>query len=95
MVNTASFWAKSFMQEFREVCDGQKVSTRKLPALPVDEVLEAYKKARNRLIISDYDGTLTTLQSLPQLAGPPQFVTNFLDSLCRDDKNRLFIISGR
>ncbi|CAN0403209.1 unnamed protein product, partial [Hapterophycus canaliculatus] len=61
----------------------------------IKQVLEAYKKAKNRLIISDYDGTLTTLQSLPQLAAPPAVVTNFLDSLCRDDKNRLFIISGR
>lgn len=59
------------------------------------QVLEAYKKARNRLIISDYDGTLTTLQSLPQLASPPTAVTNVLDSLCKDLKNRLFIISGR
>lgn len=59
------------------------------------QVLAAYKNARNRLIISDYDGTLTTLQSLPQLASPPPIVTNLLDSLCRDPKNRLFIISGR
>ncbi|CAN0508811.1 unnamed protein product, partial [Laminaria digitata] len=59
------------------------------------QILDAYKNARNRLIISDYDGTLTTLQSLPQLAGPPAVVTSFLDSLCRDPKNRLFIISGR
>ncbi|CAM9261656.1 unnamed protein product [Ectocarpus sp. 13 AM-2016] len=95
VVHTAAFWAKSFMHEFREVCDGQQESTRKLPTLPIKEVLEAYKKAKNRLIISDYDGTLTTLQSLPQLAGPPAVVTNFLDSLCRDYKNRLFIISGR
>lgn len=94
-VHTASFWAKSFMQEFREVCDGQRESTRKLPTLPVKEVLAAYKNARNRLIISDYDGTLTTLQSLPQLASPPPVVTTLLDSLCRDPKNRLFIISGR
>ncbi len=64
-------------------------------AVILGQILEAYKRAKNRLIISDYDGTLTTLQSLPQLAGPPAVVTNFLDSLCRDDKNRLFIISGR
>ncbi|CAM9876496.1 unnamed protein product [Ascophyllum nodosum] len=98
-VHTATFWAKSFMHEFREVCNGQRESTRKLPTLPIKEasrlVLEAYEKATNRLIISDYDGTLTTLQSLPQLAAPPPVVKSFLDSLCQDPKNRLFIISGR
>jgi hypothetical protein len=34
-------------------------------------------------------------QSLPQLAGPPPFVTNLLHSLCQDPHNSLFIISGR
>lgn len=38
MVHTAAFWAKSFMTEFREVCDGQRESTRKLPTLPIKEV---------------------------------------------------------
>lgn len=38
MVHTASFWAKSFMHEFREVCDGQRESTRKLPTLPIKDV---------------------------------------------------------
>ncbi|CAN0197313.1 unnamed protein product, partial [Phaeothamnion confervicola] len=59
------------------------------------QVEEAYRKAKNRLIISDYDGTLTQLQSLPQLAGPPPFVTQLLESLTKDPKNSLFIISGR
>lgn len=40
-VHTASFWAKSFMKEFRDVCDGQRESTRKLPRLPINEVAAA------------------------------------------------------
>eukprot|EP00611_Tribonema_gayanum_P004565 TRINITY_DN1376_c0_g1_i1.p1 TRINITY_DN1376_c0_g1~~TRINITY_DN1376_c0_g1_i1.p1 ORF type:complete len:1060 (-),score=283.32 TRINITY_DN1376_c0_g1_i1:298-3147(-) len=94
-MHTACFWAKSFMQEFREVCDKRKKGIDKLPTLPIKEVRHAYAEAKRRLIISDYDGTLTQLQSLPQLAGPPPFVTSLLENLCRDPKNTLFIISGR
>ena len=55
-MHTASFWAKSFMEEFREVCDKRKKGIDKLPNVPMQEVLEAYTNAKNRLIISDYDG---------------------------------------
>lgn len=94
-LHTASFWAKSFLEELHRVCARKKGTPEKLPPLPVKEVLQAYAQAKNRLIISDYDGTLTQLQSLPQLAGPPPFVTNLLHSMCQDPKNSIFIISGR
>ncbi len=95
MVHTASFWCKSFLQEFREVCSRDVPGTKQLPYLPTNEVIAAYRSAKNRLIISDYDGTLVQLQSLPQLAGPPPVVTNIINGLCQDPKNQIFIVSGR
>lgn len=95
MVHTASFWAKSFLQEFREVCEGRTAGTQKLPTLPTREVTAAYRAAKNRLIICDYDGTLVQLQSLPQLAGPPPIVLNIMNGMCEDPRNRVFIVSGR
>ncbi|CAM9645716.1 unnamed protein product, partial [Chrysoparadoxa australica] len=95
MAHTASFWAHSFMQEFRDCCQTSRMAEQRVPQLPLSQVIHDYKNAKNRLIISDYDGTLTQLQSLPQLAGPPPFVTSLLNNLCNDPKNSVFIISGR
>jgi trehalose 6-phosphate synthase/phosphatase len=66
MVNTAAYWAKSFMQELKTVC-ANKPNLSKLPRLPFDKVRAAYEKSKNRLIVADYDGTLTQLQSVPQV----------------------------
>lgn len=94
------------------------------------QVRSAYERAKNRLIVADYDGTLTQLQSVPQvrhtytdrqaegrsgrcltpgvgvsaviamsgggqLATPSPYITNLLDSLSRDPKNTVVIVSGR
>lgn len=32
------------------------------------QVRSAYERAKNRLIVADYDGTLTQLQSVPQVS---------------------------
>jgi trehalose 6-phosphate synthase/phosphatase len=93
-VNTASSWAKSFVAELRTVC-ANKPNLSKLPRLPFDLARSAYERARNRLIVADYDGTLTQLQSVPQLATPSPYITNLLDSLSKDPRNTVVIVSGR
>lgn len=93
-VNTAAFWAKSFVQELRTVCSN-KPNLSKLPKLPFDAVKAAYEQAQNRLIVADYDGTLTQLQSVPQLATPSPYIINLLGSLSKDPRNTVVIVSGR
>ncbi len=94
MINTASSWAKSFVHELRTVC-ANKPNLSKLPKLPFDVARAAYERAKNRLIVADYDGTLTQLQSVPQLATPSPYITNLLDSLSKDPRNTVVIVSGR
>lgn len=94
MINTASSWARSFVQELRTVCSN-KPNLSKLPKLSFDIVRSAYERAKNRLIVADYDGTLTQLQSVPQLATPSPYITNLLDSLSKDPRNTVVIVSGR
>ena len=62
---------------------------------PTLQVVKAYERAKNRLIISDYDGTLMRIQTLPQLATPAPAIINLLDTLCRDPRNTTFVMSGR
>ena len=92
--NTASYWARSFVSEFRDVCEHPPLLP-KLPRLNAAEVLRAYERARARLIVADYDGTLTQIQSLPQLATPAPVVTQLLATLARDDRNTCYVMSGR
>jgi len=94
LLNTASSWAKSFVNELKQVC-ANKPNLSKLPKLPFDQARSAYERARNRLIVADYDGTLTQLQSVPQLATPSPYITNLLDSLSKDPRNTVVIVSGR
>ncbi|KAH8060265.1 hypothetical protein JL720_13602 [Aureococcus anophagefferens] len=47
------------------------------------------------LVVTDYDGTLTQIQSLPQLATPAPVVTQLLATLARDTRNTVYVMSGR
>jgi len=92
--HTANYWAKSYMADFKEVC-ANKPNLNKLPKLPVSDLLQAYKSAKKRLIISDYDGTLCRLQSNPHIAGPPNKLQHTLATLAQDPANTILICSGR
>ena len=45
--------------------------------------------------MTDYDGTLTQVQSLPRLATPAPVVTQLLATLARDPRNTVYVVSGR
>jgi trehalose 6-phosphate synthase/phosphatase len=92
--NTASYWARSFVDEFRDVCEHPPLLP-KLPKLPAGRVLQAYQRASRRLVVTDYDGTLTQMQSLPRLATPAPVVTQLLATLSRDPRNTVYVVSGR
>ena len=82
------------MSEFRDTIQ-TKPFVSKLPALNVKKVVNSYERAKNRLIISDYDGTLTKIQTLPQLAQPANALVEILRTLSSDPHNTVFIMSGR
>mmetsp|Transcript_20182 Transcript_20182/g.63481 ORF Transcript_20182/g.63481 Transcript_20182/m.63481 type:complete len:996 (+) Transcript_20182:205-3192(+) len=92
--NTASYWARSFVDEFRDVCEHPPLLP-KLPRLPAGQVLGAYARAKHRLVVTDYDGTLMQTQSLPRLATPAPVVTQLLATLSRDPRNTVYVMSGR
>ncbi|KNE63665.1 trehalose-phosphatase [Allomyces macrogynus ATCC 38327] len=48
-----------------------------------------------RLILFDYDGTLTPIVRVPSAAEPSPELLQALTALCADRSNRVFIISGR
>ncbi|KIK68618.1 glycosyltransferase family 20 protein [Collybiopsis luxurians FD-317 M1] len=48
-----------------------------------------------RLFFFDYDGTLAPIVKVPSAAVPSEQTLRALDKLCRDERNLVYIISGR
>ena len=59
------------------------------------KMIESFRKAKKRLFLLDYDGTLVSFSSLPENSNPPEAVVNVLSKLSSDKKNTVYIISGR
>ncbi|KAI8799255.1 glycosyltransferase family 20-domain-containing protein [Cladochytrium replicatum] len=92
--HTAEFWAASFVKELR-VCASLPSLLNTTPVLDEDATVRAYKTAERRLIMFDYDGTLTPIVRTPMAALPPPDMLRFLETLVADPKNTVYIISGR
>lgn len=61
--------------------------------LSIPCIVSDYKRAKSRAILLDYDGTLMPQNSINK--APSQEVLKFLNELCEDKKNSIFIVSGR
>ncbi|KAI8591418.1 glycosyltransferase family 20-domain-containing protein [Geranomyces variabilis] len=91
---TAAFWAASFVRELR-AASTSPAATSTTPVLDFALVAERYKKAKKRLLMFDYDGTLTAIRKTPGAAVPPPEMLAAMQTLVNDPKNVVFIISGR
>ena len=63
-----------------------------------DAITTAYRKARRRVILLDYDGTLTPLEKSSEgsrLIHPTPAIKRILRALCDDEDNDVFIMTGR
>lgn len=92
--NTVSAWSNQFISRLLTNLSSfdQSVAT---PALDKAKLLKQYRKARKRLFMFDYDGTLTPIVKDPQSAIPSDRVLRTLKSLAADPRNAVWIISGR
>jgi trehalose 6-phosphate synthase/phosphatase len=59
------------------------------------ELVSDYRESNKRLILLDYDGTLTPFFDRPEDASPTEDVLKLLEKLAADPKNELVLISGR
>jgi trehalose 6-phosphate synthase/phosphatase len=65
------------------------------PPLDRSRLLDQYQKAKKRLFMFDYDGTLTPIVMDPQSAIPSDRVLRTLKKLASNPDNHVWIISGR
>lgn len=67
-----------------------------IPELSFDNVVsQAKKSTKKKLILLDYDGTLTTTHKLPEFAKPSQTVLDRLKALAAQPDTFVYILSGR
>lgn len=89
-------WANDFMNTLEEVKLQQATVIAKLINTQVHrQIVDHYRKSRQRLIFLDYDGTLVSFQKTPDKAVPDRDLLSLLQTLTKMKGTELVIISGR
>ncbi len=89
-------WANTFMNEQRKLMESQSVTrTNILNEEEQTKLVKAYKTAKKRLVVLDYDGTLMNFDPDPQAVVPDEQLVKMLTSLQNDTQNSLVVSSGR
>lgn len=93
---TVNRWAESFINEWSSACRKNWAMNRKrLSPESETTIRRHYARARKRLILLDYDGTLAPIRARPEEASPTPELLDTLRLLCGDPRNRIVINSGR
>ncbi len=91
-----SRWANSFIKDLKSVTASQsKMQPYILSEKKLVPLLKKYSKSKRRLILLDYDGTLTGFRKNPEDAVPDKELYKLLSRLSGTETNDVYIVSGR
>jgi trehalose 6-phosphate synthase/phosphatase len=94
--NNVFSWAERFLANLSSAvaarAERPPEQTRELPEA---ELIEAFRRARSRRLLLDYDGTLVGYAKRPQDAAPTAELLPVLERLARDPANAVAVVSGR
>ncbi|KAG1148889.1 hypothetical protein G6F37_003012 [Rhizopus arrhizus] len=93
--HTAAYWAKSFAKQLVGSAQNFSLQSQSTPPLDIDKFKRSYKLAKKRLMFFDYDGTLAPIVSVPTDAKPSLDMLKYLQALCDDPRNDVWVVSGR
>lgn len=94
--NTVQSWAKKFVNTLQKPVPGTPaLVTRNLQGKLLDGLLKDYHRASKRLLLLDYDGTLSPHVANHRDAKPSGRVLSLLEKLDDDESNEVVLISGR
>lgn len=89
-------WADHFLERLQEsVALSRSLAVRLLTKVDRESLVAAYGKARRRLLLLDYDGTLAPFTADPSQARPSSRAMDTLKGLCASPANMVVLISGR
>ena len=92
--STVQEWCKAYLA--RLLVDLATVSPDgNTPLLDKRRLLARHRRARRRLFLFDYDGTLTPIVRDPQAAVPSDRILRTIKTLAQDRRNTVWVISGR
>lgn len=89
-------WAEDYISQLLlSKTRQEKLQVKEITTHVENQIAECYKAGTRRLILLDYDGTLTPLARLPHMALPDTELLGLLKNLSDDPLNDVVIISGR
>ncbi|KXS17097.1 glycosyltransferase family 20 protein [Gonapodya prolifera JEL478] len=96
-LQSSKLWANSFITELQNAATqlGHGNEIASVPVLDKSTLVESFKRSHNRVLIFDYDGTLTPIVRVPSAALPPPKMLSALNKLTEDPRNYCFVVSGR
>lgn len=94
VAQTAHTWALSLVQQML-LRLRHRYSAHSTPLLDRGAMLDRFVHAQKRLLLLDYDGTLTPIVKDPESAVPSQRLLDALRVLSEDQRNVIYLISGR
>lgn len=94
--NNVDYWLKNYMKDL-DIIQGEnkQLHTNVLSFEAKNTIFNQYKSADKRLLLLDYDGTLTDFATLPEQAFPSNHLMALIKTLSEIRNNKLCIISGR
>ncbi|EJF56796.1 trehalose 6-phosphate phosphatase [Dichomitus squalens LYAD-421 SS1] len=92
--HTSHTWAALLAKKLLERL-GSSNMARQTPFIPKGDLESHYVKAKKRLFLFDYDGTLAPIVKTPSAAVPSKETLQALETLTADPQNVVYIISGR
>ncbi len=90
------WWVKGFINRLNYTKKLQNTMSAKILKVKTKrKLINEYKNSNRRLLLLDYDGTLTPFAKTPQKANPDNELFELLLKLASDKKNEIVLISGR
>lgn len=94
--HTVEKWAEDFVDELKLIKNQNRTINKKIITQnKLNYIKKDYDTSKNRLIILDYDGTLSPFVKKPEDAVPTKRTLEVLKKLTSDKKNKVVINSGR
>eukprot|EP00835_Amoeboradix_gromovi_P003538 NODE_238_length_13323_cov_0.463854.p2 type:complete len:648 gc:universal NODE_238_length_13323_cov_0.463854:7266-9209(+) len=92
---TAAYWGQSFVNELRRVID-ETQTHGELKLLKQSHVMSLFNNIGKKVILLDYDGTLTSNSiKMPEFANPSRLVLATLQRLAQLPDVYVYVLSGR
>ncbi|HLD29163.1 MAG TPA: bifunctional alpha,alpha-trehalose-phosphate synthase (UDP-forming)/trehalose-phosphatase, partial [bacterium] len=89
-------WFNDFIEKLKQAhLLQEKMATRLITEKIEEEIFQTYTRARRRLFLLDYDGTLVPFRERPRDAKPDKELLRILKELAAHPENTVVILSGR